>query len=216
MQQTDIAIVYSLTSIYFSGVMVRLMLVLTPIVCVLAAVGVSSLLDEWLPLLKQSALLAADAAPQSIGAVQAARHTSPLAAKRRADFAAWPASRRAALAVVGLLTTLTLFFQIHSTWVTSEVFLFRIRFPSFFFFFLFVAHFAKTQQKKAYSSPSIVLASKNYDGSRNILDDFRESYRWINQNTDPDARIMSWWDYGYDRNSVYICCCVIYTNVDTI
>lgn len=33
--------------------------------------------------------------------------------------------------------------------------------------------------------------------SRVILDDFREAYYWLSQNTDDDARVMSWWDYGY-------------------
>lgn len=33
--------------------------------------------------------------------------------------------------------------------------------------------------------------------SRTILDDFREAYYWLRQNTDDKARIMSWWDYGY-------------------
>lgn len=33
--------------------------------------------------------------------------------------------------------------------------------------------------------------------SRNILDDFREAYYWLRQNTDEHARVMSWWDYGY-------------------
>jgi dolichyl-diphosphooligosaccharide--protein glycosyltransferase len=32
---------------------------------------------------------------------------------------------------------------------------------------------------------------------RQILDDFREAYFWLWQNTDDNARIMSWWDYGY-------------------
>ena len=44
---------------------------------------------------------------------------------------------------------------------------------------------------------SVVLASQNPDGTRNILDDFREAYYWLRTNTDKDARIMSWWDYGY-------------------
>ncbi|XP_052823584.1 dolichyl-diphosphooligosaccharide--protein glycosyltransferase subunit STT3B [Octopus bimaculoides] len=60
-------------------------------------------------------------------------------------------------------------FAVHCTWVTSS----------------------------AYSSPSIVLASFNHDGSRTILDDFREAYYWLRQNTHDKARIMSWWDYGY-------------------
>lgn len=33
--------------------------------------------------------------------------------------------------------------------------------------------------------------------SRQILDDFREAYYWLAQNTNDDARVMSWWDYGY-------------------
>ncbi len=33
--------------------------------------------------------------------------------------------------------------------------------------------------------------------SRNILDDFREAYFWLRQNTPDDASVMSWWDYGY-------------------
>ena len=33
--------------------------------------------------------------------------------------------------------------------------------------------------------------------SRDILDDFREAYYWLWQNTNEDATVMSWWDYGY-------------------
>lgn len=29
------------------------------------------------------------------------------------------------------------------------------------------------------------------------MDDFREAYYWLNQNTDEDAKILAWWDYGY-------------------
>ncbi len=30
-----------------------------------------------------------------------------------------------------------------------------------------------------------------------IIDDFREAYYWLKMNTKKDAKIMSWWDYGY-------------------
>ena len=60
-------------------------------------------------------------------------------------------------------------FAVHCTWVTSN----------------------------AYSSPSIVLASYNNDGTRHIIDDFREAYYWLRKNTAEKARVMSWWDYGY-------------------
>merc|ERR1719367_1820997 len=50
---------------------------------------------------------------------------------------------------------------------------------------------------KAYSSPSIVLSARSHDGSRIIFDDFRESYWWLRMNTPENAKVMSWWDYGY-------------------
>lgn len=71
--------------------------------------------------------------------------------------------------VVMVIMVLLMMFAVHCTWVTSN----------------------------AYSSPSIVLASYSGDGSRQILDDFREAYFWLSQNTADDARVMSWWDYGY-------------------
>jgi dolichyl-diphosphooligosaccharide--protein glycosyltransferase len=35
------------------------------------------------------------------------------------------------------------------------------------------------------------------DGSQHIIDDYREAYQWLRQNTKDDAKVMSWWDYGY-------------------
>jgi len=49
-----------------------------------------------------------------------------------------------------------------------------------------------------YSSPSVILSNRDYTtGSKMIIDDFREAYYWIRQNTPEDAKIVSWWDYGY-------------------
>ena len=49
---------------------------------------------------------------------------------------------------------------------------------------------------EAYSSPSIIM-SHRYGDERIIIDDYREAYYWLKKNTEPDAKIMSWWDYGY-------------------
>uniref|UniRef100_H2YNQ2 Dolichyl-diphosphooligosaccharide--protein glycosyltransferase subunit STT3A n=1 Tax=Ciona savignyi TaxID=51511 RepID=H2YNQ2_CIOSA len=71
--------------------------------------------------------------------------------------------------VVLLVSVLLSLFASHSVWVTSE----------------------------AYSSPSIVLSARGGDGGRIIFDDFREAYYWLRQNTPENAKVMSWWDYGY-------------------
>lgn len=56
----------------------------------------------------------------------------------------------------------------------------------------------------AYSSPSIVVdGGYRPDGTPILLDDFREAYFWLRQNTDSDAKILSWWDYG--MLSLYAC-----------
>lgn len=49
-----------------------------------------------------------------------------------------------------------------------------------------------------YSSPSVILSNRNYQtGDKHIIDDFRDAYYWLRKNTDQDAKILSWWDYGY-------------------
>lgn len=80
-----------------------------------------------------------------------------------------PYQRKVAIALMFGAFYLLSRYAIHCTWVTSE----------------------------AYSSPSIVLAARGAHGGRVIFDDYREAYFWLRKNTPPDAKIMSWWDYGY-------------------
>jgi len=89
--------------------------------------------------------------------------------KNKGTDPSFPMQQETSFAIILGVTLMLVFFVFHCTWVTSE----------------------------AYSSPSIVLAAKQNDGSRVIFDDFREAYRWLYWNTPADARIMSWWDYGY-------------------
>lgn len=53
-----------------------------------------------------------------------------------------------------------------------------------------------------YSAPSIVLQSWRPDGSFYTFDDFREAYAWLRHNTAEDARVASWWDYGYQTTAM--------------
>ena len=142
-------ILYGITSIYFAGVMVRLMLVLAPVMCIVSAIGVSSLLTSF----------SKNSEPDE------SKTKGKVKSQEWTLFSKQDTSKSAFL----LLGLMLLTYSYHCTWVTSE----------------------------AYSSPSIVLAARQTDGSRIIFDDFRESYFWLRQNTAPDARVMSWWDYGY-------------------
>ncbi|EKX36499.1 hypothetical protein GUITHDRAFT_78856 [Guillardia theta CCMP2712] len=52
------------------------------------------------------------------------------------------------------------------------------------------------------SSPSIMLMARSKTGEPVIIDDFRESYWWLRDNTPQDSRVLSWWDYGYQINGI--------------
>lgn len=174
-------IIYSVLASYFAGVMVRLMLTLTPVVCVSAAMAISSLFETYLdpvePDEHASNAVAPDDAVDSIAAVITSGSTATSKGKKEGKKST---SRHVAgqggvfgldtrlMPLIGFGFFLSLF-VLHCTWVTSS----------------------------AYSSPSVVLASRGPDGSQNIIDDFREAYYWLRQNTAEDAKIMSWWDYGY-------------------
>jgi len=150
-------ILYGVTSIYFAGVMVRLMLVLAPVMCILSGIAVSSSLGNQVKYL--------DAPKTSQGA------TDKRSKKAEASV---PFRSEVAWTFTVLMTLFLVSYTFHCTWVTSE----------------------------AYSSPSIVLSARGHDGSRIIFDDFREAYYWLRMNTPEDARIMSWWDYGYQISAM--------------
>jgi dolichyl-diphosphooligosaccharide--protein glycosyltransferase len=161
-------ILYALSAVYFAGVMVRLMLTLTPVVCILSGVAFSGLLELFLREDDTPRNEDSDEEDQSppnnrrlydkavAGRVPKMKHEQ----SKETD-GIGPNIRSIVTVVIMLLLML---FAVHCTWVTSN----------------------------AYSSPSIVLASYGGDGTRQILDDFREAYFWLSQNTADEARVMSW------------------------
>lgn len=173
-------IVYGIFASYFAGVMVRLMLTLTPVVCVCSGIAVSTLLDTYLDLSHPPAQSDADVSSSpSSGTLDKKKNkqqpvkektsvSDKAATSQKGGFYGILANDTRVIVVGSFVFFLTVFVW-HCTWVTSN----------------------------AYSSPSIVLASRNPDGSQHIIDDFREAYYWLRRNTKEDAKIMSWWDYGY-------------------
>eukprot|EP01060_Flectonema_neradi_P007058 TRINITY_DN1488_c1_g1_i1.p1 TRINITY_DN1488_c1_g1~~TRINITY_DN1488_c1_g1_i1.p1 ORF type:complete len:740 (+),score=115.06 TRINITY_DN1488_c1_g1_i1:45-2222(+) len=128
---------YYVTSMYFSSVMIRLVLILTPSICIIAGVAASRTAHFFVRYL-------------------CGREDSHAAG-------AWAF-------LCGTFVILMMFLS-HSTWVTREL----------------------------YSSPSLVLRSSTPTGQV-FYDDYREAYTWLRMNTPEDAKIASWWDYGYQTS----------------
>jgi dolichyl-diphosphooligosaccharide--protein glycosyltransferase len=45
---------------------------------------------------------------------------------------------------------------------------------------------------KGLSNPSIIIKGQLRDGTQVVVDDYREAYWWLRDNTPEDARIMAW------------------------
>ncbi|KAL3907677.1 MAG: hypothetical protein SGILL_008775, partial [Bacillariaceae sp.] len=52
------------------------------------------------------------------------------------------------------------------------------------------------------SNPTIIVKARLRDGKVIKLDDYREAYWWLRDNTPADARVMAWWDYGYQITAI--------------
>ena len=58
------------------------------------------------------------------------------------------------------------------------------------------------QMAQAMSQPQIMFRAQVQDGREIIVDDYREAYFWLRDNTEDDARVMAWWDYGYQITGI--------------
>ncbi|RXW23446.1 hypothetical protein EST38_g2420 [Candolleomyces aberdarensis] len=188
-------IIYSVMASYFAGVMVRLMLTLTPVVCVASAIALSTLLETYINPVEPDAAVEVVEPKQTNGETTAAAAPSTPAGKKAKKPAA-----AAAAAPTSALSELVAVSSGKKTASSRGIFGLDTRIVvvlnTLWMLFFFVFHCTYVTST-AYSSPSVVLASQGPDGSQHIIDDFREAYYWLRQNTPEDAVVMSWWDYGY-------------------
>ena len=146
---------YGVLATYFSCVMIRLMLVLAPVTCIISAIAVSELLRKSMKSIRIYLTQGQENSSASIS------DDPPSSDKPKKEKQSNPTYRfksikpripfdAACLIVVFLMFTLSNYIY-HSTMLASE----------------------------AYSSPSIIMSSRRSDGSRFIIDDYREAYYWI-------------------------------------
>lgn len=195
---SSFVILYLVTSVYFSGVMVRLMLVLAPAACIMSGIALSSAFGVFTRSIKFASIgKQADAGDNGDGVTQndvvkpdrneelpkekASRkkkkekenvEKAPIATKK-SEKRLLMLPMEASVVAILLLMLLGAFYVVHCVWAAAE----------------------------AYSAPSIVLTSQSHDGLH-VFDDFREAYAWLSHNTDVDDKVASWWDYGYQTTAM--------------
>jgi len=52
------------------------------------------------------------------------------------------------------------------------------------------------------SHPTIIQKARTKSGEEIKIDDYRDAYFWLRDNTPEDARVMAWWDYGYQITGI--------------
>lgn len=173
---------YLLFSSYFSSIMVRLILVISPAVSITAGIGFSETLLTFTRdnhnRSSQECGVSHKSHKKRLAEASTANSDNELEEehpKNQESYREFIRSKMISVhpitsyVTVMILFVLLYFYAIHSSFISSY----------------------------AHSSPNIILSSQRNDGSRVIFDDFRESYQWLRHNTAEDAKIMSWWDYGY-------------------
>jgi len=139
LQNDDLFIIlFAVTSLYFAGSMIRLLLILAPITCLLSAITIANILKPFATILGEQ----------------------PVVIRRRRKRLTKMVGREYAVASFGLIFILLTLTAWHSVTVTQQL-----------------------------STPEMI--------GLGTLDDWQETFQWMRNNMDPDATILSWWDYGY-------------------
>lgn len=206
-------ITYGAFAVYFSGVMVRIMLVLAPAASMLSAIGIS----ETLKCCFRSLQAGSDDAESSDAQVSTGSSTTTVPgssatsgiseASGRSDSVKKSKTRirvKKAKSTkseaqdsekVEKVEQVEAAKRKRATVIPGSVALCMVA-GAFSLLHQYVRH-AIWATSEAYSSPSIVLSARGSGGERIFFDDYREAYYWLRQNTAEDAKVMSWWDYGY-------------------
>ncbi|GJV40000.1 dolichyl-diphosphooligosaccharide--protein glycosyltransferase subunit STT3A [Tanacetum coccineum] len=191
---SSFVILYLVMSVYFSGVMVRLMLVLAPAACIMSGIALSEAFEVFTRSIKfyissLSEFLESDAGDDLPG-----NNGSPqfdvLKTEKKEDSLKERPSRKNKKKEKDVVV------EKEKSSVKSKTEKRPLVLPAevaFFALFLtvllgafYVVH-SVWAAAEAYSAPSIVLTSHSHDGLH-VFDDFREAYAWLSHNTDVDDK----------------------------
>ncbi|KDP33728.1 hypothetical protein JCGZ_07299 [Jatropha curcas] len=203
---SSFVVLYIVTSVYFSGVMVRLMLVLAPAACIMSGIALSEAFSVFTRSIKfqlpgsssSSQIDSGDASSSTVITQNDAAKTektedtakeqrpSKKNKKKEKEIVDKPAVKSKIEKKLLVLPLEASIFAI----------LLLVLLGAFY-----VVH-CVWAAAEAYSAPSIVLTSYSQDGGLHVFDDFREAYAWLSHNTEVDDKVASWWDYGYQTTAM--------------
>ncbi|KAM0969650.1 hypothetical protein TB2_017494 [Malus domestica] len=203
---SSFVILYIVTSVYFSGVMVRLMLVLAPAACILSGIALSEAFDVFTRSIKfqlpgLTGPSQVDAGETSSESTVPQNEVPKTKTDKGADTLKERPSRKNRKKEKEPVEKPSIKSQIEKRLLVLP---FEGSILAIFLLVLLGAFYVVHcvwAAAEAYSAPSIVLTSQSHDGLH-VFDDFREAYAWLSHNTEVDDKVASWWDYGYQTTAM--------------
>ncbi|KAG6390961.1 hypothetical protein SASPL_148707 [Salvia splendens] len=194
---SSFAVLYIVTSVYFSGVMVRLMLVLAPAACIMSGIALSEAFDVFTRSIKFHLVGTTQNPQDNVSefimqvnqAGDAAKVTqNDVKSEKSEDTVKERSSRKSKKKDKENIEKPSLVSRVEKRLLvlpleTSVMAVFLLVLLGAFY----VVHCVWVAAE-AYSAPSIVLTSRSHDGLH-VFDDFREAYAWLSHNTEVDDKV---------------------------
>lgn len=201
-------IVYSTFAFYFSGIMVRLLLTLAPAACYLSAVGASGFMHHIIAITRSGPVKDKDgktdeAVTKKLDSEDASNASEVKEDKEdEAEEGEEDLSKSHTGDIFSAIGAKLRFQNVASDEAPGK----QVRIPKALnllviacglLLIIHVRHSANIA-KKVFSSTSLVFEKMNATTrQKDVHDDYREAFAWMRDNTPEDAKILSWWDYGY-------------------
>ncbi|GAB2292357.1 Dolichyl-diphosphooligosaccharide--protein glycosyltransferase subunit stt3a [Dionaea muscipula] len=207
---SSFVVLYIVTSVYFSGVMVRLMLVLAPAACILSGIALSEAFSSFTRSVKYQLFGASETSRDDPGDTSSGSTKADIDAakmdknevstkerpsrknKKKDEKEKEPVEKSSKASKKSGNEKRLLVLPVEASLIALILLVMLCGF--------YVVH-CVWAAAEAYSAPSIVLTAHTHDGLH-VFDDFREAYAWLSHNTDVDDKVASWWDYGYQTTAM--------------
>jgi dolichyl-diphosphooligosaccharide--protein glycosyltransferase len=193
---------YGMVAYYFANRMVRLIIFLGPIASCLTGIAVGYVVDDalanvgwFLSNLKDGDDDSRDSDDDADAKTPAGKARSKANAKRRGGSDKSSAAGAGSSFENGVRKPFLKMWNSRATRLTRvslavwALLLLGVRWQPFYQY----AH----DMARGMSQPSVMFKGQLQDGRTVIVKDYVEAYHWLRDNTPEDARVMAWWDYGY-------------------
>ncbi|MDP2436444.1 MAG: hypothetical protein Q8P67_11915, partial [archaeon] len=191
---------YALTAAYFSRKMIRLVLLLAPAASIGAGWALI-ILAEWCFDIFYQYFSGPSATPKPTTPTAAA--SAPSGAKPSTPVKSSAKVKRPSSSISADESLGSSF----ASWWSQQKFL-RLSLAALIIAVLFMTLFNGNfishcfNMANQLSEPQIIIQGRTREGKPIMIDDFREAYWWLRDNTPADSRVMAWWDYGYQINGI--------------